>query len=67
MAYAQPHVIADEDESLEASSRDLTPRRDAASRARRISSAELREIESLRAINAHLLRELAAKIGRAHV
>jgi hypothetical protein len=41
--------------------------RDAApnSRGRRItSSAELREIESLRAINAHLLRELAALKAR---
>ena len=32
MAYAQPHVIADEDEALEASSRDLAPLRDATSR-----------------------------------
>ena len=64
MAYAQPHLIADEDEALEASSRDLTPVRDATSRARRISSAELREIESLRAINAHLLRWLRKKHKR---
>src|ERR1700723_287460 len=64
MAYAQPHVIADEDESLEASSRDLAPLRDAASRGRRIGAAELREIESLRAINAHLLRELTAMKAR---
>jgi diguanylate cyclase (GGDEF)-like protein len=63
MAYAQPNVIANEDESLEASSRDLTPVRDANSRGRRIGSAE-REIESLRAMNAHLLRELAAMKAR---
>ena len=60
MAYAQPNVIADEDESLEASSRDLPPLRDANLRGRRISSAALREIESLRAINTQLLRDLAA-------
>jgi diguanylate cyclase (GGDEF)-like protein len=60
MAYAQPSVDSNEDESLEASSRDLTPARDVNSRGRRTSTALLREIESLRAINAHLLRELAA-------
>jgi diguanylate cyclase (GGDEF)-like protein len=60
MAYAQTNVIADEDESLEASERDLAPLRGGKPRGRRINSAELREIESLRAINAHLLRDLAA-------
>jgi diguanylate cyclase (GGDEF)-like protein len=64
MAYAQPHLISDEDQSLEASSRDLAAPRDVNSRGRRTSSAELREIESLRATNAHLLRELAAMKAR---
>jgi|HubBroStandDraft_2_1064218.scaffolds.fasta_scaffold08215_2 diguanylate cyclase (GGDEF)-like protein len=64
MAYVQPRVIADEDESLEASSRDLSPVRDVNLRGRRMNSAELREIESLRAINARLLRELAAMKAR---
>ena len=61
MAYGKANVAANEDESLEASSRDLLPARDVnSSRGRRIGSAELREIESLRAMNAHLLRELGA-------
>jgi diguanylate cyclase (GGDEF)-like protein len=64
MAYAQPSVISDEDEALEASSRDLTSPRDAKSRGRRTSAALLREIESLRAINAHLVRELVAMKAR---
>jgi diguanylate cyclase (GGDEF)-like protein len=64
MAYAQPSVISDEDEALEASSRDLTSPRDAKSHGRRTSAALLREIESLRAINAHLVRELAAMKAR---
>src|SRR5580704_13704308 len=64
MAYVQPRVIADEDESLEASSRDLGSLRDANAHGRRMNTAELREIESLRAINAHLLRELAAMKAR---
>jgi diguanylate cyclase (GGDEF)-like protein len=57
MAYARPQVVADGAAALEPK-----PLRDAAanSRTQRISSAELREIESLRAMNAHLLRELAA-------
>src|ERR1700761_2527714 len=38
----------------------LSALRNSNGRASRIQSAELREIESLRAINAHLLRELAA-------
>src|SRR3984957_3548397 len=56
MAYAQTGVVPDD------AAPDQAPRRNAESksRSRRISSAELREIESLRAINAHLLRELAA-------
>jgi diguanylate cyclase (GGDEF)-like protein len=64
MAYAQPSVISDEDEALEASSRDLTSPRDVKSRGRRTSAALLREIESLRAINAHLVRELVAMKAR---
>jgi diguanylate cyclase (GGDEF)-like protein len=65
MAYAQPNVIANEDESLEVvASRDLPPLREANLRGRRISSAALREIESLRAINTQLLRELAAMKAR---
>jgi diguanylate cyclase (GGDEF)-like protein len=65
MAYAQPHVVSDEDEALEASSRDLPSLRDGhPPRGRRMNSAELREIETLRAVNAHLLRELAAMKAR---
>jgi diguanylate cyclase (GGDEF)-like protein len=64
MAYARPSVVSNEDESLEASSRDLVPPRDTNPRGRRVSVAELREIESLRAINAHLLHELAALKAR---
>ena len=64
MAYAQPHVVSNEDESIEASSRDSTAAREVNSRSRRVNPAELREIESLRAMNAHLLRELAAMKAR---
>lgn len=69
MAYAKASVAANEDESLEVSSRDLTsPRdllpRDLNSRGRRMNSAELRELEALRAMNAHLLREIAALKAR---
>jgi diguanylate cyclase (GGDEF)-like protein len=63
MAYAQPNVVSDE-ESLEASSRDLAPVRDAHPRGRRMSTAALRELERLRAVNAHLQRELAAMKAR---
>jgi diguanylate cyclase (GGDEF)-like protein len=61
MAYAETHVALDDDGLV-----DPAPLRDAAanSRGRRITSAELREIESLRAMNAHLLRELAALKAR---
>src|SRR3984957_12227379 len=60
MAYAQTRVVPDD------AAPDPAPRRNAEpkSRSRRISSAELREIQSLRAINAHLLRELAALKAR---
>ena len=61
MTYAETHVALDDDGLV-----DPAPPRDAAanSRGRRITSAELREIESLRAMNAHLLRELAALKAR---
>jgi diguanylate cyclase (GGDEF)-like protein len=61
MAYAETEVAVDDDAPL-----GQAPLRDAAanSRGRRITSAELREIESLRAMNAHLLRELAALKAR---
>jgi len=64
MAYAQPQMVLDD--ALEHTPLDLAPPRDAGanSRGRRITSSELREIESLRAINAHLLRELAALKAR---
>jgi diguanylate cyclase (GGDEF)-like protein len=64
MAYAAANVVSNEDESPEASSRDLVPPRDVNARGRRMTSADLREIESLRAMNAHLLRELAAMKAR---
>src|SRR5258708_22541735 len=60
MACAQ--MASSDDESPE-SPREV-PLRDANSRGRRIATAELREIESLRAVNAHLLRELAAMKAR---
>ena len=60
MADAQTGVVPDD------AAPNPEPRRNAGSksRSRRITSAELREIESLRAINAHLLRELAALKAR---
>jgi diguanylate cyclase (GGDEF)-like protein len=63
MAYAQPQVVPDAAAALEpVNLRDAAPN----SRGRRMTSpAELREIESLRAINAHLLREIAALKARA--
>jgi diguanylate cyclase (GGDEF)-like protein len=64
MAYAPPKMISIEDEALEASSRNLVPPPEVNSRSRRMNSAQLREIESLRAVNAHLLRELAAMKAR---
>lgn len=64
MVHAQPNKASNEDESLEASSRDLPKLRDVNSRGRRITSAEQREIENLRAMNAHLLREIAAMKAR---
>jgi diguanylate cyclase (GGDEF)-like protein len=61
MAYAETQVAPDDDTLPgPASLRDAA----ANSRGRRITSAELREIESLRAMNAHLLRELAAVKAR---
>jgi diguanylate cyclase (GGDEF)-like protein len=63
MAYAQPNVVSD-DESLELSSRDLPTPREVNPRARRVSTALLGEVESLRAINAQLLRELSALKAR---
>ena len=62
MAYARTEVVSDDDEAVE-TSRDL-PLHHVNSRARRLSAAELREIDSLRAVNAHLLRELAAMKAR---
>ena len=66
MASAQ--MSSSDDESPETprelSPRDANSRADASSRGRRIPTAELREIESLRAVNAHLLRELAAMKAR---
>ena len=63
MAYAHPQVVSDDDETIDAT-RDVASLRDMSSRPLRTSSAEQREIESLRAVNAHLLRELAAMKAR---
>lgn len=66
MAYARSQMVSDDEAALEAppdASRDL-PLRDVNPRARRVSAAELRELDSLRAVNAHLLRELAAMKAR---
>jgi len=60
MAYAETQVAPDDDTLPGPAPRDAA----ANSRGRRITSAELREIESLRAMNAHLLRELAAVKAR---
>ena len=59
MAYAQSQVVSDDDPTLDAT-RDVQSLREMSPRPRRTLSAEQREIESLRAANAHLLRELAA-------
>jgi diguanylate cyclase (GGDEF)-like protein len=59
MAYAQPQVASDEGATRE-TAHQVPTLRDANARGRRVGSTELREIESLRAVNAHLLRELAA-------
>jgi diguanylate cyclase (GGDEF)-like protein len=63
MAYAQPEVASDDGDSPNVS-RDPPTLRESSSRGRRVTMAELREIESLRAVNAHLLRELAAMKAR---
>jgi diguanylate cyclase (GGDEF)-like protein len=63
MAYAQSQVVSGDDATIDATL-DVTSLRDMSSRPRRNSSAEQREIESLRASNAHLLRELAAMKAR---
>src|ERR1700761_1032286 len=63
MAYAQTQVVPGDDVAVDAS-RDVPPLRDVNARTRRATAAELREIESLRAVNAHLLRELAAMKAR---
>lgn len=63
MAYAQASVVSTAADSLEAASRDLPPARGAKSRGT-VGAAELREIDSLRAVNAHLMRELAAMKAR---
>jgi len=61
MSYAQPQVVADD---------AAAPEPAAGAREKAVNSAgagkrrELREIESLRAINAHLLRELAVLKAR---
>ncbi|HMI74238.1 MAG TPA: hypothetical protein VK495_05995, partial [Steroidobacteraceae bacterium] len=62
MSYAQPEVVADDAAAPEpaAGVRDTAVN----SRGRRVSAGELREIESLRAINARLLREIAALKAR---
>ena len=62
MSYARPQVVADDAAAPEpaAGVRDT----EVNSRGRRVSAGELREIENLRAINAHLLRELAALKAR---
>jgi diguanylate cyclase (GGDEF)-like protein len=61
MAYARPQVVPEG-----AAPQDVVSLRDAAPNGRgpRMSATELREIESLRAINAHLLREIAALKAR---
>jgi diguanylate cyclase (GGDEF)-like protein len=67
MAYARPQVVPDGVVPDGAAALEPVIAHDGApnSRGRRMtSSAELREIESLRAINAHLLRELAALKAR---
>ncbi len=63
MAYAQPQLTSADSEAVE-TPRESPSARDANSRGRRVNIAELREIESLRAVNAHLLRELAAMKSR---
>jgi diguanylate cyclase (GGDEF)-like protein len=63
MAYAQSQVVSGDDATIDATL-DVASLRDMSSRPRRNSSAEQREIESLRASNAHLLRELAAMKAR---
>jgi diguanylate cyclase (GGDEF)-like protein len=65
MAYAHSQVVSDDDEARETlldASRNLP--RDVNTRGRRMTAAELSEIETLRAVNAHLLRELAAMKAR---
>lgn len=59
MAYARSQVAPSTETSAEVT-RDLPPLRDVNSRPRRVSTAELREIERLRALNAHLMGEIAA-------
>jgi diguanylate cyclase len=59
MAYAQTQVVPDDDATVD-TSHEAPPLRDMIARTRRATTSELREIESLRAVNAHLLRELAA-------
>src|SRR5258708_26626943 len=63
MSYARSEVVSEEEEAALETSRDL-PLRDVNARARRATSAELRELDTLRAVNAHLLRELAAMKAR---
>ncbi len=64
MAYAEPQAVSNEDESLDASSRDLRPR-NLNPGGPRNSMALLQEIESLRATNAGLVGEIAAMKARA--
>jgi len=63
MSYARSELVSEEEEAALETSRDL-PLRDVNARARRATSAELRELDTLRAVNAHLLRELAAMKAR---
>ncbi len=66
MAYARSQVISDAAATLEpplGAARDV-PLRDVNPRGPRMGAAELRELDSLRAVNAHLLRELAAMKAR---
>ncbi|HEX3948496.1 MAG TPA: GGDEF domain-containing protein [Steroidobacteraceae bacterium] len=66
MAYARSQVASNDEADLDTpleTSRDV-PLRDVNSRGRRMTAAELREIETLRAVNGRLLRELAAMKAR---
>jgi diguanylate cyclase (GGDEF)-like protein len=61
MAYARSQVVSNDDKSCDPRE---PARHDVNTRVRRLTAGELREVESLRAINAHLLRELATMKAR---